>query len=120
MNKAIKYGIIFFVIIVLFFTPERILFSGDTSLCIFKRLTDIQCPLCGMTRAGYDILHLRLLQAFRYNPVIMFLPLLMLVEMIYDFVPSLNIRRFRQIVYILLIGALTVLFVVRIAEYFRH
>ncbi|MDR3552125.1 MAG: DUF2752 domain-containing protein [Clostridia bacterium] len=36
--------------------------------CIFRSITGLDCPGCGMTRAFYCLLHLDFAQAFRYNP----------------------------------------------------
>lgn len=35
--------------------------------CIFKQVTGIYCPACGMTRAFHSILELNFIDAFRYN-----------------------------------------------------
>jgi len=35
--------------------------------CIFKQVTGISCPACGMTRAFHSILKLDFLGAFQYN-----------------------------------------------------
>lgn len=37
--------------------------------CIFRRLTDLECPGCGMTRATHALLHGRIADAFQFNPV---------------------------------------------------
>ena len=37
--------------------------------CIFRKVTGLQCPGCGMTRASYATLHGRFGDAFRFNPV---------------------------------------------------
>ena len=41
--------------------------------CTFHRLTGLNCPGCGMTRAAHATLHGRLGEAFRFNPVGMIL-----------------------------------------------
>lgn len=41
--------------------------------CMFHRLTGLNCPGCGMTRAVHAALHGRLGEAFRFNPVGMIL-----------------------------------------------
>lgn len=47
--------------------------------CFFRKLTDLECPGCGMTRATYAVLHGRFADAFRLNPVGMILfPLAMI------------------------------------------
>lgn len=44
--------------------------------CIFRKLTGIECPGCGMTRATYAALHGNFAQAFWFNPVgVIILPL---------------------------------------------
>ncbi len=37
--------------------------------CVFHRLTGLNCPGCGMTRAAHATLHGRFAEAFRFNPV---------------------------------------------------
>lgn len=41
--------------------------------CSFHRLTGLNCPGCGMTRAAHATLHGQLGEAFRFNPVGMIL-----------------------------------------------
>lgn len=41
--------------------------------CLFHRLTGLDCPGCGMTRATHAVLHGRLAEAFRFNPLGMIL-----------------------------------------------
>ncbi len=38
--------------------------------CMFHRLTGAHCPGCGMTRATYALLHLRIGTAFALNPLV--------------------------------------------------
>ena len=37
--------------------------------CLFHRLTGLECPGCGMTRAAYATLHGRFGEALRFNPL---------------------------------------------------
>jgi len=37
--------------------------------CFFRKLTGLECPGCGMTRATYAVLHGHFMEAFRLNPV---------------------------------------------------
>ncbi len=47
--------------------------------CVFHRVTGWYCAGCGMTRASYCLMHLRIGDAFRYNPLgVLLLPLAML------------------------------------------
>ncbi|MBC8003272.1 MAG: DUF2752 domain-containing protein [Opitutaceae bacterium] len=48
--------------------------SGPSGLpwwhgCVFHQLTGLNCPGCGMTRAAYAMLHGRVGEAFRFNPL---------------------------------------------------
>ncbi len=44
------------------------------TVCMFKRMTGLDCPGCGMTRAAYALEHGRILEAIRYNLFILVLP----------------------------------------------
>jgi hypothetical protein len=46
--------------------------------CIFFSLTGLLCPGCGMTRASHHLLHGRIEEAFRLNPMIFVLIALVL------------------------------------------
>ncbi|HEY9561423.1 MAG TPA: DUF2752 domain-containing protein [Anseongella sp.] len=43
--------------------------AGFFPPCPFKRLTSLDCPGCGSQRAFHALLHLRLGDAFRFNPL---------------------------------------------------
>jgi len=57
-----------------------VLFAFDPSTsafyprCVFRALTGLDCPGCGATRALHALLHGRVAEAWRYNP--MFLALI--------------------------------------------
>lgn len=40
--------------------------------CVFNKLTGLYCPGCGAGRASYALLHGQFYQAFRYNPLMIF------------------------------------------------
>jgi hypothetical protein len=47
--------------------------------CLFHRMTGLDCPGCGMTRAAHATLHGDLAAAFRFNPLgMVLLPLAMI------------------------------------------
>jgi hypothetical protein len=49
--------------------------------CIFRKVTGLDCPGCGMTRASYAMLHGRIGDAFAFNPVGMILLPLALIAL---------------------------------------
>lgn len=38
--------------------------------CLFNKVTGLKCAGCGMTRAGHQILHWNLSEAWNFNPLI--------------------------------------------------
>ncbi len=47
--------------------------------CLFRQLTGIECPGCGMTRGTHALLNGRIAEAFAFNPVgMVLLPVAML------------------------------------------
>jgi hypothetical protein len=83
MKIPVKYYFVAAGIVLFFLLPEAWVFGGK-SLCIFKSITGYQCPLCGMTRATFLVLRFHPLLAVQYNPLVLFLPLLFLSEIIFD------------------------------------
>jgi hypothetical protein len=118
LNKIIKYSLIAFGIMLMVFIPANLVFQEKIPLCIFKYLTGIECPLCGMTRACYSIMHLHLSDAFAYNPVSLMIPLIVVAEIGYDLTPSDRLKKLRQAVLILFLVCLSVLFLIRIVRFF--
>ncbi|MDD2955721.1 MAG: DUF2752 domain-containing protein [Oscillospiraceae bacterium] len=52
-----------------------IFFSVFPTGCLFKRLTGVPCPSCGMTRAWFAVLRLDLAGAFALHPLFWCVPL---------------------------------------------
>jgi hypothetical protein len=118
MDYFIKYGMILLVVLLLLFIPEHVIFHEGTSLCIFNILTGIQCPLCGMTRASCDLLHFRAMSAIHYNPVSVFLPIILVIEIVYDVFHRDNLKKLRRIMFLIFFISLGILFALRIVDYF--
>lgn len=38
--------------------------------CIFKSITGLSCPGCGSQRAIHQLLHLHIIEAFKFNPLL--------------------------------------------------
>jgi len=104
--------------LLLLFIPENLIFQNNIPVCVFKYYSGIDCPFCGMTRAGYNIMHLHLLSAFRYNPVSLMLPIMLVTEVGYDLLPSVLSGKTRRAVIILFGAGLAALFLVRVLQYF--
>ena len=74
MNKKQEIrSLIIFILIILFTYLIYYLFTGNGIPCIFKKLTGLYCPGCGITRMFLSLLRLDIYQAFRYNPLVFIL-----------------------------------------------
>ena len=51
--------------------------------CLFKRITGLPCPGCGMTRAWFSLLKLDIEGAFYYHPLFWLAPVLVFVIALY-------------------------------------
>ncbi|HEX7151127.1 MAG TPA: DUF2752 domain-containing protein [Thermoanaerobaculia bacterium] len=52
--------------------------AGFFPACLFRKLTGLDCPGCGMTRGLYHLLHGHVWTAFRFNPLMfVLLPLVL-------------------------------------------
>jgi len=45
-------------------------FDRPIQLCLFKNLTGVPCPTCGLTRGSLSLLKGRLVQAWLFNPLL--------------------------------------------------
>lgn len=69
ITLAVSVSLALFVVYLILGTP-----------CVFKGITGIDCPFCGMTRAHLSLLHGDFSRAFAYNPLFpLGIPFLMLI-----------------------------------------
>lgn len=61
--------------------PEKIVFNSE-AVCLHYKWFGLQCPLCGLSRAGYSLLHLHPEEAWQYNPLIFYIVWLYILEWI--------------------------------------
>lgn len=48
---------------------NRLADKGQFTVCLFKNITGIPCPSCGITRSIISLMHLDLNNAFHWNPL---------------------------------------------------
>lgn len=113
-----KYFTLLVLVLIVFSLPERYLFNNSKSLCVFKTLTGIQCPMCGMTRAVHLITHFKIVRAIQYNIVVLFFPLILVIEIASDMTQNKTIIHIRKIVFVLFVAGLVILYIYRIASFF--
>ena len=76
------------IIVIVFHIPASWVYNESNSVCIHKRLFGIGCPLCGMTRAVYELVHLNFMKSIRENFNIIPFTLTLVCGMVYNLFPS--------------------------------
>jgi hypothetical protein len=115
-NHLLRLIIISAGLFIIALAPGNSLFNDSHSICIHYRLLGFQCPLCGMTRAIHQLVHLQLDSAIQYNPVVAILPIYFGVDLVSYFNPAKRLILVRRTIFIVLLVALAVLYAVRISK----
>jgi hypothetical protein len=118
INRLITYLIILIILAVLYFIPDKFLFESRNSLCLHKMILGIECPLCGMTRAAHELMHLRFLSAFQYNFTIYLLSLFIIADVLDFLFHGKKLRVIRKISLISLLSGFGIIYVLRLGFYF--
>lgn len=79
-NQLTRIIVLCLLLIVLMCLPSQMLFDSKYSVCIHYKLFSFECPLCGMTRAVYQLLHLHFILALQYNFVVALLPFYLILD----------------------------------------
>ena len=113
----IKYTTVLVLIVILFTIPSSLIFDPNHSLCIHKRIFGFQCPLCGMTRAVYELLHLNVLGSLKFNPAVIFLPVYVIIDFIDVFSGKVSLQRAKRFILIGFLAALLILYLVSFSRF---
>ena len=62
----------------------------SSTICVFKNITGLPCPGCGLTRAYLSLFHGDIGKAFKYHPLFL-LPAILIIILIYN---KVKINRF--------------------------
>lgn len=114
-NDRIFIGLLVAGLLLIYFLPEHCINSGNT-LCIHYRITGLECPFCGFTRAIYSTLHFNILEAIHYNFAIIPLALLLLNDLRRRFTRRTFFSLANNYLLIATVVALMVLYILRISE----
>lgn len=118
-NQLIQLSIIFSLLLIVTLLPREVIFDETKVVCIHKYLLGFQCPLCGMTRAVYQISHLQFVSAIGYNAVVVLLPVYLAVDIATIFFRQKALLVARKIVVAFIFAGFLLLYAFRIANHFN-
>jgi len=118
-NQRFRLTIIFTLLVIVALIPHEFVFDETHSVCIHYWFLGFQCPLCGMTRAVYEMAHLRFATAINYNAVVALLPLYLAMDIATIFFKQNWLLQVRKTFVLLIIAGLLILYAFRIIQHFN-
>ena|ERR1035437_9382217 len=109
MKKTTNNLIVFFALLL------SLIFFLDTG-CIIKFITGFPCPGCGMTRAWIAFFEGNLLESFKWHPLFLLVPLLVLLIFYNGF--SIKTKKIRNYILIAIAILFFATYIIRMALYF--
>jgi len=79
-NKTTARNILILAVVFLYFGALYILKVP----CMFRELSGIACPFCGLTRSWISVFNFNFTQAFYYHPLFLFVPVFLIAVINYD------------------------------------
>ena len=79
-KNRVKIGIFLFFLFIIYYLLNKKIGIGIP--CVFHELTGLYCPGCGITRLLFSLLELNFFQAFRSNPLVFILLILIILSLI--------------------------------------
>ena len=101
INNKVKIGIILFLLLISYYFLNQKFGIGIP--CLFHEITGFYCPGCGITRLFFSLLQLDFYRAFRANPLIFILLIIVIFYYILNKLCKINITIPSYIYYILLV-----------------
>lgn len=90
----------------------------SSTICVFKTITGLPCPGCGLTRSYLSFFRGDIINAFKYHPLFL-LPVILIINLIYN---KVKINKFiinEKVVICFIVIFLTV-YVLRMIMFFPH
>ena len=86
MKRRIKRVVKTYSILIIIFISYYIIhkYTGFYIPCIFRQITGLKCPGCGITRCLFALLKLQIKKAFYYNPLVFILLPFITIYFIYE------------------------------------
>jgi hypothetical protein len=104
-------------LVVFYMTLHHSFFSNSQdgiSQCIHMKVLGFECPGCGFTRAVYNLFTMHIKRAIYFNPAVVLLPPVIIIEIVHWIFQSEYIKRLRLLIYMLFLTALFLVYLLRI------
>jgi len=104
-------------LLVFYMTLDYSFFSNrqdGISQCIHVKVLGFECPGCGFTRAVYNLFAMHIQRAIYFNPAVVLLPPVIIIEIGHRIFQSEHITRLRLLIYMLFLTALFFVYLLRI------
>ncbi|HET6556090.1 MAG TPA: DUF2752 domain-containing protein [Prolixibacteraceae bacterium] len=113
-NQVIRIVVLSLLLVVVYLVPYDLLFDKTNTVCLHNHLFGFQCPLCGMTRAVYQLMHLQIALAVNYNFAVVLLPLYMGMDLATMLFRRNWLGQAKKIILVSTIAALVLLYASRL------
>ena len=84
--------------------------------CVFRLMTGIPCPGCGMTRAWLAALRLDFAAAFAYHPLFWIVPIVFMLAMAHDEITSSQVQRAIDVILVAMCVCVVAIWLVRLVD----
>lgn len=84
--------------------------------CVFRLMTGIPCPGCGMTRAWLAALRLDFAAAFAYHPLFWMVPIVFVLALAHDEVASSRVQRAIGVILVAMCVCVVAVWLVRLVD----
>lgn len=123
LKSTIKSFILFGIIIIIYIGILIILPFNDFSpqqLCLFKNITGVPCPGCGLTRSYLALLKGNISHAFYYHPLFFVVPLSALLIIFMNVTKNKLHKKNSNIALTILVCLIIILYIIRMSTMFPH
>ena len=117
-TRIITLAIIFAILLLMAIIPPSWFQQNYTIPCYHEQIIGIQCPLCGLTSATYNLVHFNFVRATELNFVVLPLSLLVFAELLLIFKHNTTLLFTRKLLLIATIIGFIAIYAIRIANAF--
>ena len=118
VNHLVRIIVLAVLVLSLFIIPHNWLFQTAPN-CIHYKLSGIQCPFCGITRAAYLFSRFHFVAGLHYNPAVFLLPFYFVSDVTAFFYQRKWIITLKRVLTAAIVVSFLLVYAYRIVVYFR-